>query len=403
MTTTKLEALLSKWLDLLNVSPLLASRISGWITILIMLAFSIGVFYLSAFVFKKIGANITKKTKNQIDDTIVETNFFRNISYIIPIIIMDNCVTAIISNHALKLVFIMKLIDISYVIVILSVFFSILNIWNILYIKKYKQGRSIKSIIQAIKIVLTIIGVVVGLSILINKSTSAILTTFGAASAVVMLVFKDTILGFVGSIQLATNRIVLLGDWITVPQFNADGNVIDISLISVKVQNWDNTITTIPTYSLISNPVINWRGMSDSGVRRMEKSIFIDQTSIKFCDAELLKRINSSELTKSVGDDFMKKEEGAFTNLSLFREYVLDFLKGHAMVDNNSTILVRPLQSSNYGLPIDIYAFLKTTDWTEYEQIQARILDYILASVNVFDLKVYQSPSGNDYINRKHN
>lgn len=143
--------------------------------------------------------------------------------------------------------------------------------------------------------------------------------------------------------------------------------------------------------------------MSDSGVRRMEKSIFIDQTSIKFCDAELLKRINSSELTKSVGDDFMKKEEGAFTNLSLFREYVLDFLKGHAMVDNNSTILVRPLQSSNYGLPIDIYAFLKTTDWTEYEQIQARILDYILASVNVFDLKVYQSPSGNDYINRKHN
>ncbi|MDD4141784.1 MAG: mechanosensitive ion channel [Bacteroidales bacterium] len=403
MTTTKLEALLSKWLDLLNVSPLLASRISGWITILIMLAFSIGVFYLSTFVFKKIGANITKKTKNQIDDTIVETNFFRNISYIIPIIIMDNCVTAIISNHALKLVFIMKLIDISYVIVILSVFFSILNIWNILYIKKYKQGRSIKSIIQAIKIVLTIIGVVVGLSILINKSTSAILTTFGAASAVVMLVFKDTILGFVGSIQLATNRIVLLGDWITVPQFNADGNVIDISLISVKVQNWDNTITTIPTYSLISNPVINWRGMSDSGVRRMEKSIFIDQTSIKFCDAELLKRINSSELTKSVGDDFMKKEEGAFTNLSLFREYVLDFLKGHAMVDNNSTILVRPLQSSNYGLPIDIYAFLKTTDWTEYEQIQARILDYILASVNVFDLKVYQSPSGNDYINRKHN
>ena len=409
-----IEEVIRKWLVHLNFNEAIINNSITWIYILILMLISIIVYYVLLLVLKKIVYKLVQKTSNTFDDDFYDSKVFHKLIYLFPLVIIDNGLQFILQADSSLLVFINKILEATYVMVIIGVLYSLLNFWNIVHAKRVKGGRSIKSLVQAIKIVLTIIGIIIVTSILFDMKAGVILTTIGTASAILMLVFKDTILGFVSSIQLATNKLVLLGDWIEMPQYGADGVVTDISLVAVKVKNWDNTVTTIPTYALVTNSVINWRAMSESGRRRIKRCINMDMTSVKFVDEKILDKLRKIHTIKDYLD-YQDKEIEEYnkqnkiddsvalngrhqTNLGIFRAYIVHYLKNHPKIDHeSSTFLVRQLQPTNVGIPLEIYVFTNTSAWVEYENIQADIFDHILASVEYFDLHVYQQPSWYDY------
>lgn len=276
----------------------------------------------------------------------------------------------------------------------------------------YASTRPIKGYIQLIQILIIFVAVIYGIAIVINKSPLGIFAGLGAMAAVVLLVFKDSILGFVASIQLSANKMLKPGDWIEMPSHKADGTVIDISLTTVKVQNWDKTITTIPTYALVSESFSNWAGMEESEGRRIKRSINIDMKSVQFADTALLKKLSHFYLLKEYLankqneiEQYNKKiqvEEGDIyngrrqTNLGIFRYYLQAYLKQNPNINQDMTFLVRHLQPTEKGLPVEIYVFSKDKAWANYESIQADIMDHVLAILPEFGLQVYQNPSSND-------
>ena len=272
------------------------------------------------------------------------------------------------------------------------------------------KERPFKGFVQLAKIVLFVVAGVLIVAILIERSPILLLSGLGAMTAVLMLIFKDTILSLVASIQLATLDMVRVGDWIEMPSCGADGDVIDVALHTVRVQNWDKTITTIPTHKLIAESFKNWRGMSMSGGRRIKRSLFIDVSSIRFLsDAEVenFKRFallrnyiddREAELARyneSVGET-SNENLRRLTNIGTFRAYVENFLSKHPKIHDEMTLLVRQLQPGPEGLPLEIYAFTNVTEWNAYEAIQADIFDHLLAIIDEFDLRIYQQPSGQD-------
>ncbi|MCK4853828.1 MAG: mechanosensitive ion channel, partial [Bacteroidales bacterium] len=277
------------------------------------------------------------------------------------------------------------------------------------------QGRPIKGYVQVVKIIIYFIAIILIIASLTKESPGKLLTGLGAMAAVLMLVFKDTILGFVASIQLSANKMVVPGDWISMPSHNADGTVLDISLNTVKVQNWDKTIATVPTYALVSESFQNWKGMEESGGRRIKRSINIDMNSVRFVDDELADRFKKIQFLKdyvvSREAEIIKyneehKIDGSIlvngrrmTNLGTFRKYIEEYLHRHPKIHNDMTFLVRQLQPDERGLPIEIYVFSNDQAWANYEAIQADIFDHILAVIPEFELRVFQSPSGRDFQN----
>jgi miniconductance mechanosensitive channel len=275
------------------------------------------------------------------------------------------------------------------------------------------RKRPIRGFVQAAKIILyAVVGIIVVATIM-GKSPNLLLGGLGAMTAVLMLIFKDSILGLVAGIQLSTNEMLHIGDWIEMPKYGADGDVIDISLTTVKVQNWDKTITTIPTYALISDYFKNWRGMSESGGRRIRRSIHIDMTSVKFCTADMLERFKRIKYIKEYIERKLEEinehntAEGVdesdlingrhLTNIGTFRAYIAAYLRHHPKVHQGMTFLVRHLQPTPEGLPIQVYVFSNDQVWANYEAIQADIFDHILAVVPEFDLRVFQNPTGADF------
>ncbi|MDQ8198447.1 mechanosensitive ion channel [Pelagicoccus enzymogenes] len=270
----------------------------------------------------------------------------------------------------------------------------------------------LRGITQTLKIVASVIIVIVGISILMGESPIILLSGLGALSAVLMLVFKDPILGLVAGIQLSANNMLSVGDWLEMPKYGADGDVIDIGLTTVKVQNWDKTITTIPTYALISDSFKNWRGMSESGGRRIKRSIHINTASIKFLNEEDLLQLRKAkllapyleekiaELEKSNADaalDLSSPLNGRrLTNVGTFRGYLKSYLKSHPRIAQDMLILVRQLEPSSHGLPLQVYAFTATTKWGEYEDIQSDIFDHIFAVLPEFGLRIHEAPTGDD-------
>ncbi|MCE1197768.1 MAG: mechanosensitive ion channel family protein, partial [Marinilabiliales bacterium] len=271
----------------------------------------------------------------------------------------------------------------------------------------FAQERPIKGYIQLVKILIYFIAGIILISILVNQDPGKLFAGLGAMAAVLMFVFKDPILGFVASIQLAANKMVKPGDWITVPKFGVDGTVVDISLTTVKIQNWDKTITSLPTYSLVSESVTNWIGMQESGGRRIQRSIFLDMTCIKFCDTQFLDKIAHLPIIQQY--DALKKAENPDnprwieqvdpqpTNLSLFRSYVEAFLWTNPKTHNDMALIVRFLQSTERGLPLEYIVFSKEQQSEKFESTQAEIVDHLLAVISEFDLKVFQNPSGGDF------
>lgn len=290
-----------------------------------------------------------------------------------------------------------------------------LDMANAIYARSPRaHRRSIKGYLQVLKIVIYAIATILVIAALIDRSPLLLLSGLGALAAVLMLVFKDTILSLVASVQLNSNDMLRVGDWIEMPQVNADGDVIDIALHTVKVQNWDKTITTIPTWRLISESYRNWRGMQDSGGRRIKRSLLIDQTSARFLtevERERMRRFlliddyladKSAEMADwnaklvEAGRDPVNMRRS--TNIGAFRAYVQNYLENHPRIRQDMTLLVRQMQPTETGLPLEIYAFTATVAWAEYEAIQADIFDHLLAILPEFDLRLFQSPSGADFV-----
>ena len=295
----------------------------------------------------------------------------------------------------------------------LLAFFSFLDILERLAHSKSSQVRfPLRGIMQTVKLISCVLVGILSISLLMGKSPLIFFSGLGALSAVLMLIFKDPILGLVAGIQLSANKMLAVGDWLEMPKYDSDGDVIDIGLTTVKVRNWDKTITTIPTYALISDSFKNWRGMSESGGRRIKRSILINTASIHFLDEQSLQRLKKAELLGDYLEQKVKAVESAnsaknvdmsllingrrLTNIGTFRNYLSSYLKAHPNIHQDMTLMVRQLAPSEQGLPIEIYAFTKTTVWAAYEEIQADIFDHVFAVLPEFGLLAHEAPTGHD-------
>jgi miniconductance mechanosensitive channel len=291
---------------------------------------------------------------------------------------------------------------------------SFLTAVNVVYARhEIAKDRPIKGYLQVAKLFVFIVGGVLMVSAAFDKSPFVFLAGVGAATAVLLLIFRDTILSLVASVQIASNDMIRIGDWIEMPKYGADGDVVDVALHTVKVQNWDKTITTIPTYKLIEDSFKNWRGMSESGGRRIKRSIFVDMSSVRFLEAPEVERFSKYELlTRYVADKRKELEEHnkgrsgvlennarRLTNLGTFRRYLVEYLKQHPSIHSpdEMTLLVRQLEPGPQGIPIEVYAFARDTRWVQFEDIQSDIFDHILSIVPEFGLRIFQNPTGSDF------
>ncbi len=359
-------------------------------------------------------SRLIKSSSSSWDDIFLKNKVFKKLSHIAPAMVIYLLIPLAFPDSTFFVSLVKDGTIIYMIIITLMVLDSFLNTCHDIY-QTFEVSKEIpiKGIVQAIKIILIFIGGVMILSTITNKTPLYFLSGLGALTAVLMLIFKDAILGFVAGIQLSANNMVHKGDWIEMPQFGADGDVLDVSLTTVKVQNWDKTITTIPTYSLISHSFRNWRGMEESGGRRIKRALYIDMTSIKFCDREELERFSRiqyiseyierknaelSEYNQEHGVDESSLVNGRkLTNIGTFRAYVEAYLRNHPKIHQNMTFLVRQLAPTDHGLPLEIYVFSNDQVWARYESIQADIFDHFLAAIPAFDLRVFQNPSGADF------
>ena len=385
-----------------------AKDLSQGIGVITLLVVSFLLFLLVKFLLKRVVGNFIRKTKFQYDDYFLGKKLERRIAFLVPVYMIEGLIYAVAPDLDMLDGFIYALARIGEITtftgIIISITDSISEIYNSFDVSKNKP---MKGFMQVAKIIAIMICILLIIGVLINKDMKDLLIGLGTLSAVLMLVFKDPILGFVGGIQLTSNDMVRIGDWIV--KGDADGNVIDIGLTTVKVKNWDNTIATIPTYTLISDPFINWRGMTESGGRRISRSIIIDIDTIKFCTSEMLERYKKFQLvSKYITDkeaeiaEYNKKNNvdtstlvngRRQTNLGIFRAYLQEYIKQNPNLNHNLTMLVRQKDPTEFGVPLQIYCFSAQTDWLSYEAIQNDIFDHVYAVVKQFDLKVYQRPS----------
>ena len=354
-----------------------------------------------------------RRTKTSWDDTFVEVGLFSRLSHMVPVLIFYLATPVVLAAYPPVAAVAMATASVYMALVGLTVFDALLNGGERIYQSFAISKRfEIRTIVQSIKVVVYLIGGVTVLAVLLGKSPVVFFSGLGAFTAVLLLIFKDTILGFVAGIQLATNNMVRKGDWVEMPGHNADGTVLDVSLTTVKVQNWDKTITTIPTYALVAEPFKNWRGMEESEGRRIKRAVHLDVTSIKFCDEGMIERFQKIQSIRDYverkleevaahnreidADESLLVNGRHLTNVGTFRAYLEHYLRGHPMVHPDMTFLVRQLAPTEHGLPIEIYVFSKDQTWASYEAIQADIFDHILAVLPLFELRPFQAPTGFD-------
>ena len=354
---------------------------------------------------------ILTSSESKRDDVLVRRGVFNRMSQFAPAIVIYATAPLVLSDYP-QIAGFVEACSLIYMIAIAVLFIDALINAGLEIYRTFPVSRDypIKSFAQVAKLIVYFLAFITTMSVILGESPVTFLAGLGALTAVIMLVFKDPILGFVAGIQLSANRMVAVGDWIEMPKFGIDGDVIEIAMTTVKIRNFDKTITTVPTHSLISESFKNWRGMKETGGRRIKRSINIDVGSIRFCDSEMLKRYSNiqyiadyiakkeSELSKHNADiDESSLVNGRhLTNVGTFRAYIEAYLSNHPMISKSLTLLVRQLQPTEHGLPIEVYVFSLDTNWIAYEKIQADIFDHILAAASEFDLKIFQSPSGGD-------
>ncbi|MGB6128217.1 MAG: mechanosensitive ion channel family protein [Psychrilyobacter sp.] len=396
-------------IEYLNVSGYYQKIIIVGMIMTLTLIVAIVMHYITDYVIKNHLIKLIEKSETKWDDFLIENNVFKYLNALVPLIVLQIMIRKLDFFET----FFEKIIDIGMVIIftliangILSVFSDIYSTYNI------SRRKPIKSYLQVMSLFLVIVATTISVGIVMDKSPLKILSGIGAMTAVIMLIFKDAILGFVASIQLAANNMVGIGDWIEMPNQMADGDVIEINLTNVKVQNFDKTITTIPSYALISNSFRNWKGMQSTGSRRIKRSIFLDSNSVKFLSLEEIKEYKKIDILKGYIEKKQKEVEESnkdknvgvtlingrrFTNIGMFRAYVELYLKNSNYINQNLTLLVRQQEPTFQGIPLEIYCFAKTIVWQEYEGIQSDLFEHLIPTIHEFNLSVFQNPTGNDF------
>lgn len=408
------------WVENLLTKEGMNEGLIPYVSFVILLATTIALLLIGAYLTKIILRNtvgrIIKRSSNQWSTLLVKHKILDAFSLITVIIILKISVPLLFSKDLVTLDFIERLVDIYIVFVIIKIIISILKATEeTLVISQLYVDKPISSYFQLARIILFIIAFILGLSILISKSPIYLLTAFGALSAVLLLIFKDTILGLVASIQISVNDMIRIGDWVEMPKFNADGDVISINLNTVKISNWDKTITTVPTYYFVTESFKNYRGMQNSGGRRISRSLRISINSVSFIDKEMREKFLQFELVKDYIID--KQDEiqefnlsnkvdtsalingRRMTNIGLFRIYIEKYLKNHPGVNQDMLLLARLKSPDEFGVPLQVYCFTSTVAFLEYETIQSDIFDHLLAAAPFFGLEVFQKPTGKDFQN----
>lgn len=403
-----------EWLVGIGISNDVAEVVN---LLLIFLAMGIAAFivnFITKSIILSVVSKVVKRSKTDWDDILLRRKFFHKIAHLAPAIAIYYLVDWTLEGYPVWINVMMILANSYIVLNIIWIFNSFLNGVNDIYNSRpTSAGKSIKSYIQVVQIIAYLVGAILIISILIDKSPGYLLGGLGAFAAILILVFQDSIKGLVAGIQLSGNDMVRVGDWISMPSHNADGNVTEITLNTVKVQNWDKTIATIPTYELVAKSFSNWRGMEESGGRRIRRSINIDMKSVKFCSPEMIKKfekfhsisdyikkkvVEVEEYNLSVSADPKITVNGRrLTNLGVFRVYLENYLSSNPDINLEMTFLIRQLQPTETGIPIEIYVFSKIQSWVEYEAIQSDIFDHLLAIIPEFELDVFQNPSGSDF------
>ena len=388
--------------------------IAKYLSTIILVIFIVLLSVLANFITRKVVLTVLShfinKTKFKWDNIMLERNVFHKLSHIVPAIIIYFFAIAFTDQMSI----IIQRLSTAYIVLVgISTVDALLNSVDDIY-KTYEvaKNKPIKGYLQVTKIFLYIMGGIVIIATIIGQSPLLILSGFGALTAVLLLVFKDSLLGLVAGIQLSSNDMVRLGDWIEMSKYGANGDVIDISLVTVKVENFDKTITTIPTYALVSDSFINWRGMTQSGGRRIARSVYIDTTSIAFCTDEMLEELEKIHYLS----DYIRNKKREITlynlendidnshllngrhltNIGTFRAYIQNYLQNHPKIHKDRVQMVRQLPSGEHGLPLEIYVFTTDIVWTNYETIQADIFDHIFSIVPQFGLRIFQQPTGYD-------
>jgi len=364
---------------------------------------------------------LAKKTSVKYDDIFLKKKVILYVTHLVPAAIIHLLIHLVFDknvDYPFDYEYLLGIVDnmiILYVYVILwLVIFALVDAFYEIYKETAIAKRvDIKGFLQLVKVIISIFLIILIVSVIVDKSPGAILAAFGAVAVALIFVFKDTLLGFMAGIQIATNNMLKPGDWISMPDMNTDGTVLEIGLTTCKIQNWDKTISTVPTYALVSKSFANWRGMEESGGRRIKRSFFIDVSTIKFCDEEMIEKYKNFHLIK----DYIKSKEyeikeyntehelksdntvnsRRLTNIGTFRKYIEHYLKEHPKLNKNLTILVRQLQVTPEGLPMEIYVFSSDQRWVFYEGIQSDIFDHVFSIIHEFELKLYQNPTGQDF------
>ncbi len=386
---------IQNWFDL---DPSVGPWVVGSGIVLLILA----VFLIARHLIARGLVYLAKRTENKHDDILVDKLQPFRFAWIAPLLLIYHF--ANLAPDAADFVRQAVLFLILWLVVATAN--SLLNAANAIYeASDSYRGQSIQSYLDLGKLTLILVGIILTASLFTGKSPVVLLSGLGALMAILLLVFRDTLLSFMASLQIQSNDLVREGDWIEVPSYGADGDVLNIALHTIKVQNWDKTITVIPTYKLLDTPYRNWRGMQESGGRRIKRSIYIDLNSIKFCDRETTERFRKHELVKDYIDAKLADIEnpghpsgGQITNMGVFRAYVINYLKCRPDIHRDGlTLLVRQLAPGPDGLPLEVYVFTKTVEWAEYEAIHADIFDHLVAAVRQFDLQIFQQPTGADF------
>jgi miniconductance mechanosensitive channel len=394
---------LQAWLDLTALPP--------WAQGLAVFLASSLALVVARYLIARSLVYLAKRTENKYDDIIIASLRPFRFTWIAPLLVLYYFASLlpegveVIRQALLFLILWLVLITLN----------SLLNAVNTIYeASSLYRGQSIQGYLDLGKVVLILVGIILTISLFTGQSPVALLSGLGAVMAILVLVFRDTLLSFVASLQIYSNDLVKEGDWIEMPAYEADGEVINIALHTIKVQNWDKTITVIPTYKLLDTPYRNWRGMQESGGRRIKRAIYIDMNTIRFCDQGMLDRFKRIDLVRDYIETRLaefderaevdsERSENAFdeqslTNVSVFRAYVANYLKGRQDIHQSKMdLLVRQLDPGTTGLPLEVYAFTKTVNWVEYEAIQADIFEHLIAAAPQFDLRVFQQPTGVDF------
>ncbi len=396
-----------------GMSELLASWLDEIVSVLLLLLIAYVTDLISRYIIHKIIERFAKYTVSKWDDIFVKNKVFKYLIHAIPGIVFYICAPIALRSAFWVMIFHKGALIFIVVQILRAIKAASVSMTELYNDHEEYTNKPVQVFFQVISVLGYFVGAMVILSILIGESFTTLFAGLGASMAILLLVFKDTILGFVAGWQLSSNDMLRKGDWITVPKYNADGNVEEMSLYSVKVRNFDNTITTIPPYALVSDSFQNWRGMQESGGRRVKRSVSIDIGTVKFCTPEMLERFRKIRYLK----DYIERTEQAIeeynksndidnsvlvngrrqTNIGVFRAYVQEYLRQHPEVNHDMTCMVRQLQPNERGIPIELYFFTRIKDWEYYENVQSDIFDHLLAIVPQFELRIFQFPAGDNY------